>query len=730
LATITAGQGRRVAPRPSDVGRERILSQEHYPFALPIGTVISGYEIVRVLGVGGFGITYEGFNPVTRRRAAIKEFFPRGIASRENATQVVFSRHDNDVVSWALDRFRRSTTELCEFKHPNIVDVLNYVPANETGYMFMEQVEGETLEQWLRRKGAELTFAELREMLMPICDALEYVHTRKFIHRDIAPDNIMIRKDGRPMLIDFGAIKIIAQTAQTRAASGRSYGVAKQHYSPPEQMDDDAQLDPRADVYALGAVIYRAVAGHPPVDADKRKNDLILKGADSYVSVALATKIPLSESVIHNIDRALSIKPADRPSSIAEFRAGLQESGAATKIQEPATKTVKPQPMPTPGFSGPGSGAPTAFANPAQAAAQPHVAAEQAPRKSNTWIGIAAIAAVVLIIGGVFAVSSFRGTDVVTPTPTPTPTPTTGTARAQIDRGDTLFKDKRYDEAVAAYTEAIRLDPANAEAYRKRGEAWAARPETKGDLYKRAEDDFATALRLVGNNTGERVAVLRARAKVHGSQSRYGEQISDLTEALRYQPNNTGILKERGTGYWYANRYDEALADHTKAIQLEPKNWEHYADRGRTNKWKKDYIAAVADFSDAIRLNPSFNYLYSRRGEVYALRGDFDRALMDYAEAIRRAPDNLLQLRERADIYVMRADKNPAKRTDDLNRARADLDKVLLESKPQNGGDYEKRGLVLEKLGKRAEAIADFRAALSRDSSLSVSRQALQRLGG
>jgi tetratricopeptide (TPR) repeat protein len=316
------------------------------------------------------------------------------------------------------------------------------------------------------------------------------------------------------------------------------------------------------------------------------------------------------------------------------------------------------------------------------------------PRKSNSWIGIAAIAAVVLIIG------------------------------------DALFKDKKYDEAVAAYTDAIRLDPSSPEAYRKRGEAWGARPGTSGDLYKRSEDDFATALRLVGNNTNERVAVLRARANVHGAQSRYDPQIADLTEALRFQPNNAGILRERGTAYWFANRYDEAIADHNKAIGFEPKNWQHFSDRGRANRWKKDYIAAIADYSDAIRLNTSFDYLYARRGEVHGLRGDFERALTDYAEAIRRDPADWNYLRERADLYIARADKNAATRSDDLGRARADMDKLLRENKSARGNDYEKRGLILEKLGRRAEAIEDFRAALAKDSSLNTSKQALQRLGG
>ncbi len=405
------------------------MSQEHYTFALPVGTVISGYEIVRVLGVGGFGITYEGFNPVTRRRAAIKEFFPRGIASRENATQVVFSRQDNDVVSWALERFRRSTTELCDFKHPNIVPVLNYVPAHETGYMFMEQVEGETLEQWLRAKGDKVTFEEIREMIDPICDALEYVHAKQFIHRDIAPDNIMIRKDGRPMLIDFGAIKIIAQETQIRSASSsgqKSFAVAKQHYSPPEQLDQDAALDPRADIYALGAVLYRAVTGAPPADADKRKNGLILKGEDSYVPAAKNARIALPAGAAETIDRALSIKPGKRQESIAEFRAALHGNVAETELVK-ATQLQRPDPMPTPGFTAPQTHqtprnvAPhatpaTAQAFPAanlQTPDQPAGAFQLAPRKTGSWIGIGAGVTVAAILAGIVAASVFRPSDTV-----------------------------------------------------------------------------------------------------------------------------------------------------------------------------------------------------------------------------------------------------------------------------------------------------------------------------
>jgi serine/threonine protein kinase len=416
---------------------------ETVPFALPLGTLIAGYEIKRVLGAGGFGITYEGYNPVTKRKAAIKEFFPRGIASRDNATQVIYAQEEAAVVNWALERFRRSTTELCDFRHPNIVPVLNYVPAHETGYMFMEQVEGETLEQWLRVRRDKVTFEEICAIIDPVCDALEYVHAKQFIHRDIAPDNIMIRSDGRPMLIDFGAIKIIAQETQIRSGSGqKSFAVAKQHYSPPEQLDQDAALDPRADIYALGAVLYRAVTGNPPADADKRKNGVILKNVDAYVPVAKAARIALPVGAAETIDRALSLKPEKRQDSIAEFRAALKGNAAETELVK-ATQTSPPDPRPTPGFTSPqalqpapaggdatkvaprpprsvapssaAAAAPTLLAENLQGQAATAASIQMAPRKSNSWIGIGAGVAVATIVAVVLAASLLRSGDATTP---------------------------------------------------------------------------------------------------------------------------------------------------------------------------------------------------------------------------------------------------------------------------------------------------------------------------
>jgi serine/threonine protein kinase len=288
------------------------------PHALRPGASIAGYNIIRVLGAGGFGITYEADSPFTGKRVAIKEFFPRGIASREGKTRIIYASRDAEVVQWALKRFESSTLDQCKLKHPNIVDVIHYVKDNDTGYMIMEYVEGKTLEHWLRERDRLPTPEELQPLIGPVIEALEYLHERRMIHRDIAPDNIMIRADGQPMIIDFGAIKLIGQETQIRTSAEKSFMVAKQFYSPPEQIQDDGELDHRADVYATGAVLYRSFAGHPPANAEARMQRIALGKADPYVALEQAAP-HVPPHVAKAVDRALSFSPDLRQSHVREL---------------------------------------------------------------------------------------------------------------------------------------------------------------------------------------------------------------------------------------------------------------------------------------------------------------------------------------------------------------------------------------------------------------------------
>jgi serine/threonine protein kinase len=321
------------------------MASEYDPNALKPGTKIAGYEILRVIGAGGFGITYEAESPITGKHVAIKEFFPRGIASRESSTKIVFASRDVDLVQWALKRFETSTADQCKLKHPNIVEVIHYLKENDTGYMIMEFVEGKTLEQWLRERRKPPTLEELRPLILPVLDALMYLHRQKLIHRDIAPDNIMIKPDGRPLIIDFGAIKLIEQQTQIRSRTNRSFTISKQFYSPPEQVQENSdQLDMRADVYATGATIYRALTGRPPSAAEERTQQIAFGNGDPLQPIGkLLPQLPAE--IAATIDRSLAFQAKDRIGTIKELRDALgwgeAKIGAAVKGPTAATAPAR-----------------------------------------------------------------------------------------------------------------------------------------------------------------------------------------------------------------------------------------------------------------------------------------------------------------------------------------------------------------------------------------------------
>ena len=225
--------------------------------ALPRGTRIAGYEITGCIGAGGFGITYTAFNKFTERQVAIKEFFPDGVASRSMAsTELLVFDGQEETLRWALHKFEATTTDLCRLSHPNIVRVIDYYPGNRTGYMVMEYLRGMTLKEWLADRRRPPRPAELAPMLEPVLDALEYLHGLGLIHRDIAPDNIFICDDNRPVLIDFGAVSL---DRSTQGSAARPTAIIKKRsFTAPDQARGMSLPNPTADVYSLGA---RALPG-------------------------------------------------------------------------------------------------------------------------------------------------------------------------------------------------------------------------------------------------------------------------------------------------------------------------------------------------------------------------------------------------------------------------------------------------------------------------------------
>ena len=282
--------------------------------ALPEGTELVGdYRIKRVLGAGGFGITYLADEKALARLVTIKEYFPADLAARQNQGASPRSQEVAGDYQWGLDRFIEEAQTLARFDHTNIVRVHRYFRANNTAYMVLHFEEGGSFKSWLKNLKRAPRQAELDNMVAPLLDALEIIHKTNFLHRDIAPDNIMVRKDGSPVLIDFGSAR-----GQISAHSRTVSALVKPGYSPYEQYaTTSSSQGPWTDIYALGATLYHAIAGKRPPDAPSRVV------SDEYVNASEAALSSYRNSFLGAIDRALKLEVGERPQSIAEWRGPL-----------------------------------------------------------------------------------------------------------------------------------------------------------------------------------------------------------------------------------------------------------------------------------------------------------------------------------------------------------------------------------------------------------------------
>lgn len=283
--------------------------------ALKGGTELVGdYRIERVLGAGGFGITYLATETALDRHVTIKEYFPSDFAARTSTSDA--APRSQDCASdyrWGLDRFIEEAQTLARFTHPNIVRVYRYFKANNTAYMVLHFEEGQSLKSWLKGLKRAPRQKELDAIVAPLLDALENIHAGDFLHRDIAPDNIIIRKDGTPVLIDFGSAR-----GEILAHSKTVSALVKPGYSPYEQYAETSrQQGPWTDIYALAATLYHAVTGKRPADSPSRMvKDELIPAREAAVSAYRA-------GFLKAIDHALALPTDSRPKSIAAWRGAL-----------------------------------------------------------------------------------------------------------------------------------------------------------------------------------------------------------------------------------------------------------------------------------------------------------------------------------------------------------------------------------------------------------------------
>jgi serine/threonine protein kinase len=299
--------------------------------ALPVGHQVHWYEIRAVVGQGGFGITYLARDANLDHLVAIKEYLPPNLAVRSGERTVrPVSEGRSSIFDWGLERFVREARTLAKFKHPNIVTVFTVFEANGTAYMVMEYERGVNLEQAIDA-GLVLGETELLGIVHPLLDGLELVHGGGFIHRDIKPENILLRKDGSPVLLDFGSAResLIGEspTLTTLVTPG---------YAPFEQYQDDrhsSKQGPWSDIYSMGATLYRVISGEGPVDALTRVNSRLDKTPDPLKPASEIAAGSYSGQFLQAVDAALRFDVRDRPQDVAAWRRMFPEGGKLPDMQ-------------------------------------------------------------------------------------------------------------------------------------------------------------------------------------------------------------------------------------------------------------------------------------------------------------------------------------------------------------------------------------------------------------
>lgn len=303
-----------------------------YPLALPHGTVLAGrYIIGRVLGQGGFGITYVAQNYQTKEIVAIKEYYPEASATRiESKTVSSFTDDRAENFIYGKECFLNEAKTLAEFiGNPNIVRVYSYFEENNTAYFVMEYITGISLLTHLKNNGGKISVPEAKKILFPVMDALSAVHGKGIIHRDISPDNIYISADNSIKLLDFGAARY------SLGDKSRSLDVVLKHgYAPKEQYTRRGRQGPYTDIYSLAATFYRAITGKVPPDSIERmdEDDLIYPNN---------LGIKISEEDEDALVKALSVYPIDRFQSMNDFKNAMSSESYSEEQKRPEQEEEK-----------------------------------------------------------------------------------------------------------------------------------------------------------------------------------------------------------------------------------------------------------------------------------------------------------------------------------------------------------------------------------------------------
>lgn len=307
-------------------------NQKTVPNALPAGHRFNEFEIKEVIGGGGFGIVYRAWDHLLERTIAIKEYMPISLAMRNDDLSLGLRGERYHKMFYAgLNSFIQEARLLARFNHPGLLHVLRFWEENGTAYMGTLYYSGMTLKEWQQTCPQAIDESWIRQLLPPLFGAINTIHRAGYLHRDISLDNIQIQESQLPVLLDFGSAR-----KEIGNLSDETEIMLKPGFAPIEQYSEesDSEQGPWTDIYALGAVLHTLVTGNPPPVSVVRCIE------DQYQPLAQLQPEGYSLSLLHAIDRALAMKPDDRPQTIDEFAALIDLP--VSEVQELVTAVTVP----------------------------------------------------------------------------------------------------------------------------------------------------------------------------------------------------------------------------------------------------------------------------------------------------------------------------------------------------------------------------------------------------
>lgn len=576
------------------------------PLFLPPGTVLKEkYLVGKVLGHGGFGVTYMALDLSLALRVCLKEYFPANLATRgapQSLYVQVFSGEAGELYDLGLRSFLHEAQILARFEdHPGIMSVRDYFEANGTAYMVTSYFNGITLKAYLEQKGGSIPFSLALKILMPVMDSLRSVHSAGLLHRDISPENIYLTDDGQVKLLDFGA----ATRMETPYENSISV-VVKPGYAPEEQYRSGGELGPWSDVYGVAATLYRAITGIVPPDAlDRLHQDSLRLPSD------LGVQIPKrAESALI---KALAVNPRDRFQDIYSFQQALMEE----KPQQVKAKGYRPAPNKFRRRTRPLAIVVLVFA----CGTLFFLWSDSPDRLYREGKSLYERGNYEKALEYLFEAKGKAGGDLL--------------RRIDLTAAETLLRLNRPEEAIGELKKIVEGEPSSAEGWSLLGDAYS--------LLFRPEEAYRAYMNACSASPEDAALWLKAGETAEGL-GRENEALEAYEKALLHGDGPPELWSKVGALYESSGRFDKAAQAYRKATDLAPDNAEAWRRLGFALMNASDFKGASEALSRLTNLVPTDADAWATLGEALRVFGDKEGAIHALRSGARLSP-------ERADLW-------------------------------------------------------------------------------